>query len=220
MGFYDVINWKLISVFGKNKVINRSFIYLILVPMLAKLFSKIQSPIELSLGGEIMKINFVLPFSWKLFFFSALVFTLGAIIYNLFAPSIIKDNNSLGDFLNDRKSSTHLVKYRDEIGINERQMGEYGVNIFDLLNELIDLSSYRDNKNITEIGIYFYTQRPIFDSQFRNDSNLNTNFWMLYNYANESRKIAIILSMFFYILGFIMILIVFIQSVIEVIKWV
>lgn len=107
--------WSNIKVLGENKMINKSYVYLFLVPALAKIFEKVNSPLNLKMFGEEFEIVFELPFTWQVFFFSALFFTIGAIIYTFCAPSIVKDNNSFGDFFNEKKNFSHIDEYLEEI---------------------------------------------------------------------------------------------------------
>tara|TARA_R110002049_G_scaffold292211_3_gene476534 strand:- start:228 stop:833 length:606 start_codon:yes stop_codon:yes gene_type:complete len=201
--------------------------------MLAKLFSKIQSPIEFSLGGEVMHLMLTLPFSWKLFFFSALVFTIGAILYNLIAPSIIKENMSFGEFLIDRKNHSHIVMYREELGISEEKIKSWGIDVNALLSTQITFGSEIGGLKFTfyeeqwknkiaedKMEIFKLSERNLKNKNLTKDDQLESAFWVIYNYAIQCRKTLLVITALFYLAGFIMITIVFIQSVIEVIKWV
>ncbi len=231
MNIYRFINWKTISIFGKSKIINRSYIYLVIVPVLAKIFSKIESPIEMSLGGETMELMLVLPFSWKLFFFSALLFTIGSLLYNLMAPSIIKENKSFGEFLTDKKNFSHIHSYRYELGITQENMDKWGIFTQDLVQVKGGFerakrdfdyfkSDWRKKIALGKIKVFMHTEKWMNYPKVNNEIALENSFWLLYSFSNKSRKIALLITTLFYFYGFILISIVFIQSIIEVVKWI
>ena len=97
-------NWKFISRFGKNGFVKRTYIFLILLPFTISTLKKFR--LEHVIDS--------IPFSWHMFFFSAVFFTIGTIIYNLFAPSIIKENSSYADFRNAGKDWDHIDMYAEE----------------------------------------------------------------------------------------------------------
>lgn len=230
MKFFDVINWKVISVFGKNKIINRSFLYLFIVPVFAKILSKVQSPLSLNFGGSKIEVVLDLPFSWKLFFFSALFFTLAAILYHFISPTIIKDNNSFGDFLNDKKNFTHLYRYMEELGITDEWIKKVGVetglyksiNFVDKIYSSFDYykTGWRRKSALTKIEIHYYISEWMTNTGSMKEQRVEDAFWLLFRQSNKSRKIWLIFTSLMYLAGFILISIVLIQSIIEVIKWV
>ena len=230
MSFYDIINWKRVSVFGKNKLINRSFVYLFIVPMLAKLLSKIESPLSLIIGGAELEVVLDLPFSWKLFFFSALLFTVASLLYHFISPPIINENISFGDFLNHKKNRTHIRQYMNHLEINREWLITVGVDV-DILEEYNGLqgclksfdfykTKWRRNHALRKIEIYHHLNRWLFDDTSSSEDSLELSFWLLYRESNRSRMLGLIVTAFMYLGGFVLISVVLVQSVIEVIKWV
>ncbi|TXN37718.1 hypothetical protein FVB32_05365 [Flagellimonas hymeniacidonis] len=129
-------NWVLISALGKNKIVNSSYIYLFIVPVLAKLLSKVNSPLIFLFNGKEHELIIELPFNWTIFYFSALFFTIGSIIYNWRAPSIIKENKSFGSFLIAKKNMDHLFQYAEEIGMDPNRIeGIFIWRVVDAQNE-------------------------------------------------------------------------------------
>lgn len=228
MRILNIINWKVISFFGKSAVINRSYIYLFLVPALAKVLSKINSPIHFLLGNTKYQLVLELPFSWKLFFFSALFFSIGALLYNLFAPAIIKENESFGDFLNHKKNFTHVFSYRDNIGLTNQWVQKVGVKLADLNTygdipvHLKNFKKYRmtflNNQAIEKFEMYNYIYKASRNYNETNISYLENAFWKLYSLANKSHPIMLFMTTVFYLIGFILISIVFIQSILLVLN--
>lgn len=114
-GFFRYLNyhflWDFLKSFQSSKLIQSMSIWLFLTPLAAKFLSKIEEHIEFTLSNQVYILDLTLPFSWSVFFFSALLFTAANILYYIFAPVIIKDNDDYGSFLESGKGREHLEKY-------------------------------------------------------------------------------------------------------------
>lgn len=83
-------------------------IWLIVVPISAKLLT----------NDYFSKYDLSLPFTWYCFFFSALCFSIGNVLFSIYCPDIIKDNGSLEDFDREGKVSLHIKAYANDISFN------------------------------------------------------------------------------------------------------
>jgi len=228
-------SWKSISLFGNNQIINKSYVYLFLVPILAKFFSKIKSPFAFTIDNKVYEMVLDLPFNWIMFFLSALIFTLASIIYTFLAPSIIKENKSYGAFLIDRKGWQHIISYAEEMGISEKWYEEMGMARIDS-NEISSLQKYAreqpekfneetkidpkvilKEENVKKIRVQKVIRKSI-SSDGDIELLLQPKFWSVYNYANYYRKTARIICFFLYVLGFFFISVVVIQGSVTVFK--
>lgn len=224
-----MINWRTLSYFGNHKLINKSYIYLFFVPVIAKLLSKINSPLDFIMADTKYSLVLSLPFSWQMFFFGAFFFTLGTIVYNLFVPKIIRENQSYGSFLIDNKEYGHLVDYLDDLGIHD--------NWYDLAGDLgnIDTKPWLERfwlktvkglvknreKKIELCSIIFKVKHTNDSSMsFRQniDDDLKKDFWLVYNFANNSKEYLRTMALVFYSIGLVLIAIVLFQGLQEVIK--
>lgn len=115
----EKISWKLLSTISKNKFVSGTLIWVIIVPILAKLFSAIENTFSIIIQEKQYIFTLQLPFSWSLFYFSALFFLIGHIIYKARVPSIINDNETYTDFLNDGKGKHELLKYIEKENLSE-----------------------------------------------------------------------------------------------------
>lgn len=153
-GYFKFIKWSTISLFGNNKIINRSYIYLFIVPTFAKLFSKIESPLIIEFNEYKFNLVFELPFTWQLFFWSAIFFTIGTIIYNLRAPKIIKENTSFADFIKERKNFNHLESYIKDLGFDENWLTKMQFKRTDFGESLTKALIYEKTETAKEFDIY------------------------------------------------------------------
>lgn len=109
--------WSRLRWFGSSRVIQTSYLWLFAVPALAKLLEALESPVVMEALGPGWVLTLELPFSWKVFYFSALAFAVGTITYHLRCPRLIRDHSDLGDFGRQGKSLAELWHYAAEVGV-------------------------------------------------------------------------------------------------------
>ncbi len=109
----DVLDWKKISNISKMKFVKTILVWVVVVPIVAKILSSLK-------GYNIINFDFVLPFSWVLFYFSALSFLIGNILYNIFVPPIINENRSFSHFLQMGRGKRELASYLESEKLEDR----------------------------------------------------------------------------------------------------
>ena len=237
-------NWKFIAKYGKNKIVQRTYIFLFLVPFLITTLVKF----DLSIVIE------AIPFSWHMFFYSSVFFTLGNLVYQIFAPSIIKDNNSYLEFSTESKNWDHMNMYSEELKIpfdsyrtdlkNFRGQSYHDIFTKEQNEEFIKTvpaskhrmynflyEYYRQQKTTTppsNLGFGHVPDNPQFNFEtykhYGQELNRNTiynlrvAFWKIYEFANTERNTSRIICLIFYVIGTILISLVTINSIYIVIK--
>lgn len=101
------MNWLQLSNLGSNKVVKSMMIWMLVTPIVAKALSSVES-INLSFLQTDQSISLSLPFSWQVFFFCALFFTVANIIYNMKCPRLISKYKNYADF-ESKDNSLYLV---------------------------------------------------------------------------------------------------------------
>lgn len=104
---YDV-SWHDLSVLGQSKLVKSSYIWMILIPVIANLAKHISTEAKLIIFNHEFFINFSLPFSWKALYFAALSFALGSLVYQMFCPKIIKKYKDYSEFSNSGQRWEYL----------------------------------------------------------------------------------------------------------------
>ena len=140
------LDWYSIRLIGKSKLSNSMYYWLFIVPIAAKVLSEINEDIRMKIFGQDFNFIFSLPFNWKMFFFSALFFSIGNVIFNLFCPKIIKDHLTLSGFTGDGKFEDHLHDYAKDINSKFENFSGWGdshTNDERALNEHIRNSFWR-----------------------------------------------------------------------------
>lgn len=102
--------WSSLNKYGKSKILSTSYYWLIGVPLLAKVLSKLEDTFSVTLFGKEYQLVLGLPFSWKYFFFSSLAFSVAKIFYSLSCPEFIRDYDTYNKFKETGKGSRQIVE--------------------------------------------------------------------------------------------------------------
>lgn len=86
-----MISWTILRVCGNSQVVKSNYIWIFIIPIVAKIFSFIQGNYHL---------NLELPLRLESLFYSSLFFAVGAIIYQVRCPKLIKEFEYYSDFKN------------------------------------------------------------------------------------------------------------------------
>ena len=62
--------------------------------------------------------SLALPFTWQVFYFSALCIVIANVIYQVFCPAIIKDHSNYSHFKAEGKGTNQLEKYSSQTQFN------------------------------------------------------------------------------------------------------
>jgi len=103
-----MIGWSKIDFWGKNRILTTSFLWVVVVPLCANFFDGVNS-IKVKAWDEVYSLNFVVPFSWHLFYFAALAIAIGKVIYTVFCPEMIARYENPEDFRNQGLGTVSLV---------------------------------------------------------------------------------------------------------------
>lgn len=196
------------------------------------MLNKLKSPLEANLSSNyILTIDLHLPFNWILFYFAALFFTLGTIVYSLFAPNIFKEDQSFGDFEIKKKTNFHLKMYLDDIGISDKFIQENtDVKITEIIKN--NLSSVAPGEILSRLAKWFRTNKStnskinkkvsLYHDYWRTQTDVQYPtqdlFWQIYHHAKQHNYVALIISFIFYLFGIGLIAYIFVQSFIAVVS--
>jgi len=181
----DYLSWDKLRSIQTNRIVNSMYIWLVIVPVTAKIFSKIENEIILTLNGKEYILDLVLPFSWQMFFFSALFFVLGNLFYSMLSPKIIKEYRDFGHFLQVGGINQDLYDYKDDV--------------------LKEKSESRDKlRRLTGEELSFKKKESTnYDEKVQYTKDL---FWEIYKYYNVKNLALILIPTFFYSIGFLLFL--------------
>lgn len=110
-----MMTWSSLKRIAEIRLVKSMYIWLFIVPIAANTLAGVKENVSFSLGGQVHQLALGLPFSWSVFFFSALLFSVASGMYFYHCPKIIKENGSYGDFKDNARSIFHLATYASEI---------------------------------------------------------------------------------------------------------
>ena len=177
------LSWSLLSALGKSRLLKTAYLWLFIVPICAKLLNNIESVVNVQLFHATFSINLALPFSWVVFFFSAVAISAGDAIYSLRCPALIKEHSTFSGFQESGKGITQLKKYYKGI---------------------VDGDEYGEIPRTTFAG-------P--DGQIDNTSWLQDEFWDLRYYADKCRPLSRVICGGLYVVGLMLVLFLFMQNI-------
>lgn len=108
--------WRRIKDFPNNKVIRYSLLWIVVIPVFVKILNRISFPLTIRLRYLDEDIVFILdlPFTWELFYLSALSFFIGNILYFIFCPRLIRFFNNLKEYKETKRGFIELVHFLPE----------------------------------------------------------------------------------------------------------
>jgi hypothetical protein len=96
---------------GNSRLLRSSYVWFFAVPPLASLLSRVGTEHTLQAFGSSWKLHLDLPFSWKVFYFAAVAFAIGATVFALRCPEIIRRYDSFAQFTAEGKGPTQVRDY-------------------------------------------------------------------------------------------------------------
>lgn len=106
--------WSFLRSLRTNRLVSSTYIWLIIVPVASKLTSGVGESLSFELGGVDHHVTLSLPFSWKIFFLSALAFSIGNALFSAFSPRFIRLYSDFGHFTRIGGTARQLEQYKDD----------------------------------------------------------------------------------------------------------
>lgn len=114
------LTWTLIDKLGKSNIGKTSYIFVLVVPIIVKLFENLQYPVSIDVGGYDLKLNMELPFKWYILYFGGIFIALGSVLYQIYCPRLIKNFKNFGDFVEAGESDFYLFQTAREVEVPEK----------------------------------------------------------------------------------------------------
>jgi hypothetical protein len=118
--------WSKLAKIQQIKTVRSTYVWLFLVPLAAKALAKVESAANVTIFDYSFALQMRLPFSWKIFYFSALSFSLANLVVLWRCYTLFKDHRSFSDFVNEGKNHWHLAKYAKEANLGLDDIGYEG----------------------------------------------------------------------------------------------
>jgi hypothetical protein len=206
--------WSSQRAIANSKVVRSSAVWLVVVPLSAKLLSSLDEVIDLTIFSGRVSIETILPFSWQLLFFAAVFFTIAGLVYSIFCPDLVKKYETHTEFNNDGKSRLQ-INYSLKSFTFDNSKGtlksEYFESVRKYFSTYSKLSRSIDQKSLNKQIISYVEAIDL------NQGKNSDAFYFVHELADKHNQYFIMLSFFLYIAGFISIAIIGLQNVFYVI---
>ncbi|MBD3337899.1 MAG: hypothetical protein GF353_02245 [Candidatus Lokiarchaeota archaeon] len=100
--------WSQLNKIGKLKIFKSAYFWIFIVPILAKVLMHIEETVIINIFNTDIRLSIGLPFSWKLFYFSSVSFSVATLIYSFKCPEFIKEYKNYKSYIESGKSSRQL----------------------------------------------------------------------------------------------------------------
>ncbi|MCE8031912.1 hypothetical protein EKK97_10935 [Billgrantia tianxiuensis] len=107
----EEISWSRLKQVHQLKVVQTMYVWLFIVPVAAKSLHRIEEFVRITILGHTFELVTTLPFSWHLFYGSALCFVLGNLFFFMYCPQFIRDHATPTEFKDAGKGVQHLYEY-------------------------------------------------------------------------------------------------------------
>ena len=192
--------WETINKIGKTKIAKSTFVFLFVVPVLARFIVESQY-------ADIFDV--ALPFSWVVLYFSAICVALSTALYFIFCPDLVKQYREFNSFQAGGRGLSFLKsELGDCLRISSRTKG---------LRELVD-AAYEQYPD--EIYHRVDTSTLNQDEQRPSPVLMQVIFWVCHDVANSTHRMIRVVAEASYILGFFLFTLVLGQNLIYVLKYI
>jgi hypothetical protein len=115
----SILKWSELKKMGDNKFVNSMYVWIFVVPFIAKTFEYISTEkLDFIIFQQTVSISTSLPFSWIMFYFCALSLALGNLIYMIKCPKMIKEHPTYQSFVDEGKNLKQLKHYSKDISFD------------------------------------------------------------------------------------------------------
>lgn len=177
------MKWSKLNKLGQSKFSKTSYIYIVVVPLLTKILSTIESPVSFKINDFYYSLNFDIQYSWFCFYFGAVCFAIASALYAIFCPQLIQRYANYSDFLNQGAHDYHIIETANKYKIDDRKVN----SAIEKLGSAVPF--IKGNSNPIQVN-------PTYDL-IKKDA-----FYSIYKWLEKKNTTARILSLLFYIFGF------------------
>jgi len=208
--------WSQLNRIGQSRTLRSSYIWLFAVPLLAKLLSRFNNDIVIPFWETPLRFHLSLPFSWKVFYFSAFAFALASFIYSVSCPSIVSNYSRLQEWTDEGRGGRQIVReflfllFRQSVNAHEQEMRLR--HFADTLQTTVPTISYPESTtHHVDVERAFEIEVP--------PNKLGDAFWYVRDYADTRYPILRALCSSFYLIGFAFLAVVIMQNFIFVLRF-
>jgi hypothetical protein len=194
-----VPKWSELRRMGTSRVFQSSYLWLVIVPLAAKTIQRFDLGVEL-------------PFSWRMFFLSALTTSVANVLYVWKAPAFVRRFENYAQYLAEGRTASEVSRWFESLlQRHGRQLqGNEWKNVREYV-KIADPSTTLDPKNLADAV-------SAIESVTMPDTVASRAFWQVYNLGDDLHRNYRATTAAAYGLGIVLFSLVMIQNVWFVVK--
>ena len=182
------IRWTMLRDVGNSRVLRTSYFWLLFVPFAARALGGVKENLVLRMFSEVFHVTFDLPFNWGVFYFAAVCFSIGGIIYSLRCPEIVKRYSAFPGFVAEGRG----VRYLRSVATTYRLGSGDSAAVKALLDEYEFVPG-------AVVGT-----KTVRNPEDRDPEKLADAFWIVHRAANHMDRTSLVSCLAFYAGGFLL----------------
>ena len=212
-------SWQILVNLGGSNIVRSSYLWIVIIPIIAKPLNSVEE-ITIEVFNENLPLS--LPFSWQLFYYSALSFAIATFLYSFFCPLLIKKFSDIKEYKDKGLSKEQLINFFSSwlrkgttfYDVSGKKIPkEIYINLFysryciELTND--ELVKFKDKEKSID--------RRVRTLELKEDQETNA-FWFLRSSMSNDRAIWRFIISFFYFIGFLLLVPIVIDNIAAVIE--
>jgi hypothetical protein len=203
--------WSAFRGLAGSRLIRTSYFWFFFVPLVAKTIAPLNRVITIPLFDVTWRINLSLPFSWKIFYFSAVAFGIANAVLVLACPHIVKSYRVYAQFRDDGLGGSQVLKYFLDVWSSN------GGKNMPHLNSFLSHCGRGDLVDAARAANWFQLYQLVGSLEIPQDRTGDAFFWV-WTYSDIHNRLLRGLCAFFYAVGFSLFAVVLFQNLLAVIR--
>lgn len=210
-------NWQSLVNIGNNKIVKSSYIWIFIIPIIAKTLEKVPEKVFIPFTNAEIEIILTLPFSWNLLYFSALIFALATVLFAYKSPELVNKFSDVNEYKEKGLGKEQLITFFSSWLRKETKVYQASGENIEIEKLILDFYKKYANElsndklntlNNTEIDINKRIRMiTIKDDEFSNA------FWFLRSLMANDNLIFRTIITILYIFGFLMLFKILIDNI-------
>lgn len=110
LSHYFRLNWQSLKRWGKSRVVKSSYLWLLLVPICARVLEPFPETFTFHIFGSEATIAIGLPFTWQVLYLAAFLYAVGQFIYVWACPFIVHEYENYNEYRETQIGTVPLAK--------------------------------------------------------------------------------------------------------------
>lgn len=221
-------NWSALKRYGTSRILRSSYYWILIVPIVARALRNVRGPYEANIFGSRFEFELVLPFSWQMFYWSAVCVGLATLIYSFRCPDVIQRYERFDDFIGPGRGQRQLFDLLRELLINRTHVwrsNHWPIRTQRWLHDFLVLGARGDRTRAAKEMAVIEQEGELSEQALDRVTIIPANdvltqaFWAARGMAEWSRFWSRAVCAGLYLLGFLLFLVVLLQNAVYVYSW-